>query len=70
MPLFGGGGVGAAEAMGVGGAEVGVGGSDSDERKQAPAVAEEDQEGRLLGVFSGFAAMPGGSSQTLRSGYA
>ena len=48
------GGVAAMEAMGVGGAEVGVGGSDSDERKQTPVLAEEDQEGSCLGVFSGL----------------
>ena len=53
------GGVGAAELMGVGGAEVGVGGSDSDERKQTPVLAEEDQEGSCLSVLSCLLPMAG-----------
>ena len=51
------GGVGVAVVMGVGGAEVGVGGSDSDERKQAPVLAEEDQEGSCFAGLSGFSAI-------------
>ena len=52
------GGVGVAVVMGVGGAEVGVGGSDSDERKQTPVLAEDDQEGSCFaGFMSGFSAI-------------
>ena len=50
------GGVGVAVVMGVGGAEVGVGGSDSDERKQTPVLAEDDQEGSCFAGLSGFSA--------------
>lgn len=58
------GGVGVAVVMGVGGAEVGVGGSDSDERKQTPVLAEEDQEGSCFAGLSGF-SIP--ASQTLKT---
>ena len=51
------GGVGVAVVMGVGGAEVGVGGSDSDERKQTPVLAEDDQEGSCFAALSGFSAI-------------
>ena len=51
------GGVGVAVVMGVGGAEVGVGGSDSDERKQTPVLAEDDQEGSCFAGLSGFSAI-------------
>ena len=50
------GGVGVAVVMGVGGADVGVGGSDSDERKQTPVLAEDDQEGSCFAALSGFSA--------------
>ena len=50
------GGVGVAVVMGVGGADVGVGGSDSDERKQTPVLAEDDQEGSCFAGLSGFSA--------------
>ena len=58
------GGVGVAVVMGVGGAEVGVGGSDSDERKQTPVLAEEDQEGSCFAGLSGFSIA---ASQTLKT---
>lgn len=51
------GGVGVAVVMGVGGTEVGVGGSDSDERKQTPVLAEEDQEGSCFAGFGGFSTI-------------
>ena len=51
------GGVGVAVVMGVGGADVGVGGSDSDERKQTPVLAEDDQEGSCFAALSGFSAI-------------